>query len=159
MTALLFRSDEGGPHHFRHKEGPSKKASQEKSVHEVPSPHTCQDRLATMGPNRTSIFLSLRQGAAGHRACAEWLEEPLHGTRRTPLEFQARSFLSPSACDCHYCKGQEATPSWGSARKDSTPPPYTHTQTYIRACRARPLAESVPKQGLPRLPEQRPWCP
>lgn len=41
-----FRSDEEGPHLFRHKGGPSTKAGQ-KSVHEVPSPYTSQDLLAT----------------------------------------------------------------------------------------------------------------
>lgn len=79
------------------------------------------------------------------------------------LEFPCTPPPAPSTCDCHYCKGQETAPSCLHGGIEL--PPLTHppTHTYTNVHKGFPsntsLAESVPMQGLTRLPEQRPGRP
>lgn len=85
-----------------------------------------------MGPNRPSTLLSLRQGAAGHRACEEWLEEPVHGTRRTPLEFQARSLeflVPPRPVIATIARGRRQLRA-GALHGGIAPPTHIHTHIH-----------------------------
>lgn len=69
------------------------------------------------------------------------------GPDRLSWSFRPGFSLSPSARNCHYCKGLKAAQSWGSARRDSTPsthpPPNTHIHKHTQGLSQQHLSQKV----------------
>lgn len=95
-------------------------------------PHTPPKISWLHGSQQTKYPLVIEQRATGP-ARSGWRNLCM-GPDRLSWSFRPRVSWSPSAHDCHYCKGQGAAQSWVSARRDNTPsthPRPTHIYTNI----------------------------